>query len=58
MPRIDWRLALKALAGFIAGVVLWTFLSPAYDRAIGAGAEAVLRAFEKPKVTRLRMAED
>lgn len=58
MPRIDWRLALKALAGFAAGVALWMLLSPLYDRAIAAGAEAVLRAFESPKVTRLRMAED
>lgn len=58
MPRIDWRLALKALAGFAAGVALWMLLSPAYDRAIGAGAEAVMRAFENPKVTRLRLAPD
>jgi hypothetical protein len=58
LPRIDWRLALKALAGFIAGVVLWMLLSPLYDRAIAAGAQGVLRAFENPKVTRLRMAQD
>ena len=58
MPRIDWRLALKALAGFAAGVVLWMLLSPVYDRALGAGAEAIMRAFESPKVTRLRLEPD
>jgi hypothetical protein len=58
LPRIDWRLAVKALAGFAAGVVLWMLLSPLYDRAIAGAAQGVLRAFENPKVTRLRMAED
>jgi len=58
LPRIDWRLAVKAFAGFIAGVVLWMLLSPAYDRAIGAAAQATMRAFENPKVTRLRLEPD
>ncbi|HEX7831361.1 MAG TPA: exosortase H-associated membrane protein [Thermoanaerobaculia bacterium] len=58
MPRIDWRLALKALAGFIAGLVAWVFLSPVYDGVISAGAAATMRAFENPDVTRLRVAED
>jgi len=58
LPRITIRVALKAIAGFIAGVVLWVLLSPLYDRVIGTGAQAVLRAFENPKVTRLRLAED
>lgn len=58
MPRIDWRVALRAIAGFVAGVALWALLSPLYDRAIGAGAQAVIRATENPKVTRLRLAED
>lgn len=58
MPQIDWRLALKALAGFIAGLVIWVYLSPVYDGVIASGAAATMRAFEKPPVTHLRVAED
>ena len=58
MPRLDWRLALKALAGFVAGVVFWMSATPLYDRAVAGGAEALIRAFEDPKVTRLRYAPD
>lgn len=58
MGPIDWRLALKALAGFVAGLALWLMLSPLYDRAIAAGAEKVMRVFERPKVTRLTPAGD
>ena len=58
MPRIDWRLAVKGFAGFVAGVVLWVFLTPVYDRMIAAGAEKVLRTFETPSVTQLRPQDD
>jgi hypothetical protein len=58
LPRVDWRVALKALAGFVAGLALWIFLTPVYDRLIAAGAESLMRAFEKPKVTRLHRAPD
>lgn len=58
MPRLEWRTALKAFAGFLVGLAMWILLTPAYDRVVSAGAEAVLRAFEKPKVTRLRPATD
>lgn len=58
MPRIDWRVALKALGGFAVGLAVWVFLTPLYDRAIAAGAEPLLRAFERPKVTHLRPAAD
>ena len=58
MPRIDWRLVLKGLAGFVAGVALWAFLTPVYDRFIAAAAEKLIRAFEKPPVTQLRPQDD
>jgi hypothetical protein len=58
LPRLDWRLAVKVLAGFAAGLALWVFLSPVYDRMIASVAAATMRAFEKPPVTRLRPAKD
>lgn len=58
MPRLDWRLVLKVLAGFLAGLALWALLTPLYDRFIAAAAEKVLRAFERPAVTQLRRADD
>lgn len=58
MPRLEWRTALKALAGFLVGLAAWIVLTPAYDRFVAAGAEMVMRTFETPKVTRLHLAED
>ena len=58
LPRLEWRTALKAIAGFLVGLAMWVFLTPAYDRVIAAGAQAVIRVFENPKVTRLRPAKD
>jgi hypothetical protein len=58
LPRLEWRTALRAIAGFLAGLVMWIFLTPVYDKAVAAGAQAVMRVFENPKVTRLRPAED
>lgn len=58
MLRLDWRVALKALAGFAAGLALWIFLSPLYDRMIARAAQFTMRAFERPPVTRLRPAAD
>jgi hypothetical protein len=58
LPRIDWRLALKAFAGFLVGLALWALLSPLYDRVIASGAQAVMRMFERPPVTRLTPASD
>lgn len=58
MPRIELRAALKALAGFIAGLVVWVALTPVYDRVIARGAEMTLRAFEDPPVTRLRQIDE
>jgi hypothetical protein len=58
LPRVEWRVALKALAGFLAGLALWVVLTPAYDRLVATGAQSLIRAFEKPKVTRLYRAPD
>jgi hypothetical protein len=57
LPRLESRSALKGLAGFVAGVALWVMLTPVYDRVIASGAQALMRAFERPPVTRLRPAE-
>jgi hypothetical protein len=58
LPRIDWRLVLKGLAGFVAGILIWAFLTPVYDRVIAASAEKLMRVFERPPVTELRPQED
>lgn len=58
LPRLEWRIALRAIAGFLVGLAMWVFLTPAYDKAVSAGAQAVMRMFENPKVTRLRPAGD
>lgn len=58
LPRIDWQLALKGFAGFLAGLAVWLLLSPLYDGFIAAAAGKLLRAFEKPPVTQLRPADD
>ena len=58
MLALDWRLVVKALAGFVAGLAVWLLLSPLYDRFIARCAEATLRTFEKPAVTRLRPGDD
>ena len=54
MPRIDWRTALRGLAGFVAAVVIWVAASPLYDGFVAGGAELMLRAFERPPVTQLK----
>ncbi len=57
MPRVVWRVGLRALAGFLAGLALWMALTPLYNRAIAAVAEKIIRAFERPAVTQLRPAD-
>lgn len=47
------RLALRALAGFALGLVLWRTATPAYDRVLAGIAEPVIRLFERPAATRL-----
>ena len=58
MVPLDWRLALRALAGFAAGLVVWLLLSPLYDPMIARCAQMALRTFEKPAVTRLKPSDD
>jgi hypothetical protein len=58
LPRLAWRTALRALAGFAAGLAIYVLITPLYDRVIAAVAEKTLRAFERPPVTRLHRAED
>jgi hypothetical protein len=58
LPRLAWRTALRALAGFAAGLAIYVLITPLYDRVIAAAAETTLRAFERPAVTRLHRAED
>lgn len=45
--------ALRLLLGFLAGLLVWLALSGPYERALARGAEATLRLFEWPSVTRL-----
>ena len=47
------RLALRAAAGFLAGLLLWTASFPTYGRFLAEAAEPVLRFLERPAATRL-----
>jgi hypothetical protein len=47
------RLLLRVALGFAAGLGLWLALSQAYEGAVAGAAEIVLRAAERPAVTRL-----
>lgn len=54
MDLASSRLALKAAAGVAAGLLFWIALSPVYDPIVARAATVVIRAFERPAVTRLR----
>jgi hypothetical protein len=47
------RGAARMAIGFLAGLILWALLSPAYERTLAASAEMLLRATEWPAVSRL-----
>jgi len=47
------RLALRAVAGFALGLVLWRTATPAYNRVLAGVAEPAIRLFERPPATRL-----
>jgi len=51
------RPALKGFFGFAAGLAFWWAATPAYNRALAEFAEFAIRAFERPRATRL-YAED
>ena len=44
----------KGAAGFLAGVAIWAGLSEPYHRTLAGPAQALIRTFESPPVTRLR----
>ena len=58
MPPLAWRTALRALAGFAAGLAVYVLITPLYDTFIAAGAEKTLHLFERPDVTRLERQPD
>lgn len=58
MPPLAWRTALKALAGFAAGLAIYVLITPLYDRFIASLAEKAIHLSESPDVTRLRRAPD
>ncbi|HEX7616201.1 MAG TPA: hypothetical protein VF554_13125 [Thermoanaerobaculia bacterium] len=47
------KLALRVLLGFVAGLALWWSATPAYNRLLAGMAEGAIRAFERPRATRL-----
>ena len=47
------RAALRGVAGFLLGLVLWFGFARPYDRTIAFGAQALANVFESPNVTRL-----
>ncbi|HEX5855556.1 MAG TPA: hypothetical protein VFZ57_08045 [Thermoanaerobaculia bacterium] len=51
------RPALRGFFGFAAGLAFWWGATPAYNRALAEFAEGAIRAFERPRATRL-YAED
>ncbi len=51
--RRQWLVALKALAGFLAGMALWWGLGGPYDEMLAGMAEPVVRALERSRATRL-----
>ncbi len=47
------KLAVRVLLGFLAGLALWWWATPAYDRLLAGVAEGAIRAVERPPATRL-----
>lgn len=58
MRRGRLLVALKAVAGLIAGIAVWAGLSQPYNRVLASATQPILRAFERPAVTRLQARDD
>jgi hypothetical protein len=54
LPPVRRRTIAKIAAGFLVGAALWFGFREAYERPLATGAQAVLRAFERPSVTSLK----
>jgi hypothetical protein len=50
---LDRRAVLRVIIGFVLAIVFWSAFSKPYERVVARSAELVLRAFERPAVTRL-----
>ena len=48
---------MRMLAGLLCGLAIWAGFSRPYERVLARTAEAVLRVFERPAVTRLEAIE-
>lgn len=53
LSRRGWRAALRAVVGFACGIALWAGFSQPYEGVLARAAETILRAGERPAVTRL-----
>jgi hypothetical protein len=51
--RVDRRSLLRLVAGFAVGLAVWLVFAAPYERSMALAAEALLRTFERPPVTRL-----
>lgn len=58
MPPLAWRTALKALAGFAAGLAIYVLLTPVYDSFLASLTTKAIHLGEDPNVTILRRAAD
>lgn len=58
MPPLAWRTALRALAGFAAGLAVYVLITPLYDTVIARMTEKAIHGLENPNVTRLSRAPD
>jgi len=53
LPKNLWPNLAKGAAGFLAGLLLWWTLASPYARLLAAVTETLIRAVERPPVTRL-----